>query len=113
LGSLRASGGVGALLQLRDNSENATYLAGTDGNGNLTTLQNAATGTLAATYEYGPYGEMIATSGAYADKNPVRFSTKYTDDETGLVYYGRRYHDPRNGRFLGSDPVEENGGLNL
>jgi RHS repeat-associated protein len=113
LGDLRASGGVGALLQLRDYSENATYLAGYDGNGNLTTLQNAATGTLAAAYEYGPYGEPIATSGAYADKNPVRFSTKYTDDETGLVYYGRRYYDPRNGRFLGRDPIEEEGGLNL
>jgi len=113
LGSFRASGGVGALLQLRDYSENATYLAGYDGNGNLTTLQNAATGTLAATYEYGPYGEPIATSGAYADKNPLRFSTKYTDDETGLVSFGRRYYDPRNGRFLGRDPIEERGGRNL
>jgi len=113
LGSLRASGGIGALLQLRDYSENATYLAGYDGNGNLTTLQNAATGTLAATYEYGPYGEPIATSGAYADKNPLRFSTKYTDDETGLVSFGRRYYDPRNGRFLGRDPIEERGGRNL
>jgi RHS repeat-associated protein len=63
--------------------------------------------------QYGPCGEPIATSGAYADKNPVRFSTKYTDDETGLVYYGRRYYDPRNGRFLGRDPIEEAGGLNL
>ena len=113
LGSFRASGGVGALLQLRDYSENATYLAAYDGNGNLTTLQNAATSTLAATYEYGPFGEPIATSGAYADKNPVRFSTKYTDDETGLVYYGRRYYDPKNGRFFGRDPIEEQGGMNL
>ena len=113
LGSLRASGGVGALLQLRDYTENATYLAGYDGNGNLTTLQNAATGTLAATYEYGPFGEPIATSGAYSDKNPMRFSTKYTDDETGLVNFGRRYYDPRNGRFVGRDPIEEEGGLNL
>jgi RHS repeat-associated protein len=33
--------------------------------------------------------------------------------ETGLVYYGRRYYDPSCGRFLGRDPIEETGGLNL
>ena len=32
---------------------------------------------------------------------------------TGLVYYGRRYYDPSNGRFLGRDPKMEAGGLNL
>ena len=33
--------------------------------------------------------------------------------ETGLVYYGRRYYQPSNGRFLGRDPKQEKGGLNL
>jgi RHS repeat-associated protein len=33
--------------------------------------------------------------------------------ETGLVYYGYRYYDPSNGRFVGRDPIEETGGLNL
>jgi RHS repeat-associated protein len=33
--------------------------------------------------------------------------------ETGLVYYGRRYLNPRDGRFLGRDPIAEAGGLNL
>jgi hypothetical protein len=28
-------------------------------------------------------------------------------------YYGRRYYDPSCGRFLGRDPIEETGGLNL
>ena len=30
-----------------------------------------------------------------------------------MSYYGRRYYDPRNGRFVGRDPIEEKGGLNL
>jgi RHS repeat-associated protein len=113
VGSLQASGGVGALLQMRDYTENATYLPSYDGNGNLSTLSNSASGALAAVYEYGPFGEPLAMSGPYAEKNPFRFSTKYTDKETGLVYYGRRYYDPRNGRFAGRDPIEEMGGINL
>ena len=63
----------------------------------------------------GPYGEPIRAQTldlAIADQ-PFRFSTKYTDRETGLLYYGRRYYDPSNGRFVGRDPIEEQGGLHL
>jgi RHS repeat-associated protein len=48
-----------------------------------------------------------------ARANPFRFSTKFQDDETGLLYYGFRYYDPSTGRWNSADPVEENGGLNL
>jgi len=74
---------------------------------------NRSTGNLDAVYEYSPYGETLRATGSYAQSNPFRFSTKYTDDETGLVYYGFRYYDSRNGRFLGRDPIGEQGGLNL
>ncbi len=30
-----------------------------------------------------------------------------------MCYYGFRYYDSRNGRFLGRDPIGEQGGLNL
>lgn len=42
-------------------------------------------------------------------------ATKTVSDacDTGLVYYGRRYYSPGQGRFLGRDPSEESGGLNL
>ncbi|MDD4406301.1 MAG: RHS repeat-associated core domain-containing protein [Parabacteroides sp.] len=39
--------------------------------------------------------------------------TKYTDNETDLVYYGYRYYSPTLGRWLSRDPIEEKGGLNL
>jgi RHS repeat-associated protein len=42
-----------------------------------------------------------------------RLSTKYHDDETGLVYYCYRYYSPELGRWLNRDPLEERGGLNL
>ncbi len=45
--------------------------------------------------------------------NPFRFSTKYTDLETGLIYYGNRYYGSREGRFINRDPIQEQGGLNL
>jgi RHS repeat-associated protein len=45
--------------------------------------------------------------------NPFLFQTKWRDLETGLVYYGQRYYSPSQGRFLGRDPKQEGGGLNL
>ncbi|MDP3072121.1 MAG: RHS repeat-associated core domain-containing protein [Opitutaceae bacterium] len=40
-------------------------------------------------------------------------SAPFTDHETGLVFYGKRYYDPSNGRFVGRDSIQERGGLNL
>lgn len=109
------AGGVGALLQIADHAAGKAYFPTYDGNGNLTALLNATTGAVAAAYEYSPFGEPVRTQtidSAVADQ-PFRFSTKYTDMETGLVYYGRRYYDPKTGRWLGRDPKEELGGLHL
>jgi RHS repeat-associated protein len=48
-----------------------------------------------------------------AKANPIRFSTKYQDDETDLLYYGYRYYNASTGRWLSSDPILEEGGLNV
>jgi RHS repeat-associated protein len=48
-----------------------------------------------------------------ASANPFRFSTKYTDNETGLLYYGERYYDAPRGRWLSRDPAEESDGPNI
>jgi RHS repeat-associated protein len=40
-------------------------------------------------------------------------STKYTDEETGLLYYGYRYYMPETGRWASRDPIGEKGGINL
>jgi RHS repeat-associated protein len=48
-----------------------------------------------------------------AKANPFRFSTKYQDDETDLLYYGYRYYNASTGRWLARDPAEEEGGKNL
>jgi len=36
-----------------------------------------------------------------------------TKSASGVRYYGRRYYDPKDGRFVGRDPIAEKGGLNL
>jgi len=43
----------------------------------------------------------------------VRFSTKYQDSETDLLYYGHRYYSATTGRWLSRDPIDEQGGLNV
>jgi RHS repeat-associated protein len=113
--TLSEAGGVGALLQIADHPSGKTYFPAYDGNGNIAALVNSSTGTVAAAYEYSPFGEQLradAPDSVVADQ-PFRFSTKYTDSETGLVYYGRRYYNPGQGRFVGRDPAKEKGGLNL
>jgi RHS repeat-associated protein len=109
------AGGVGALLQITDHASRKTFLPTYDGNGNITSLLNADTGALAAVYEYSAFGEPLRaqTIDSTVADQPFRFSTKWTDLETGLVYYGHRYYDPHQGRFINRDPIEEEGGLNL
>ena len=85
-----------------------------DGNGNVSALVDSADGSLDAKYEYGAFGETLRVGGtSIADDNPFRFSTKYTDTESGLIYYGFRYYSASLGRFLNRDPLGEAGGSNL
>ena len=39
---------------------------------------------ISAKYNYGPFGEVIRQTGPMAKANPIRFSTKYQDDESDL-----------------------------
>ena len=112
-GDLSGAGGIGGLLFTKLHTSGKTFANGIDLNGNVTLLVNVATGQSAATYEYGPFGEPLRQSGEYAALNPFRFSTKYTDDETGLLDYGHRHYDPSIGRWLNRDPSNEYGGCNL
>lgn len=110
-GSMQGAGGVGGLLFRVDGA--ATYAYACDGNGNVAGLVNATDGSLAAHYDYNAFGETVEISGPAATANLFRFSTKLTDGETGLYYYGYRLYQPTSGRWLSRDPGEENGGLNL
>ncbi len=45
--------------------------------------------------------------------NNFRLPGHYYDEETGLHYNGNRYYDPATGRYLRTDPLGIDGGLNL
>jgi RHS repeat-associated protein len=95
---------VGGLLA-ENLAGNGVQFAAYDANGNVAALVNAATGAVSAQYEYGPFGEVIRETGSLAKLNPLRFSTKYQDDETGFLYYGYRYYNPSTGRWPNRDPL--------
>ena len=111
-GSIQGAGGVGGLLAVTD-ATLGTHFCAYDGNGNLTGLVKASDGDVSANYEYGPFGELIRKSGLMANANPFRFSTKYQDDESDMLYYGYRSYNASTGRWLSRDPIEEQGGANL
>jgi len=99
--------------QLGSETEAAIYFPAFDGNGNVTTLVNSDNGAVEAKYDYSPFGKVLTMTGSYAETNPMRFSTKYTDAETDLAYFGYRYYNPDTGRWLNRDPIEELGGAAL
>jgi RHS repeat-associated protein len=73
----------------------------------------AQNGTVSAsnTYNYNPWGEAIAGSGA-GHLSEQGF-TGHIEDPSGLTYMQARYYDPAIGRFLEADPIGYKGGLNL
>jgi len=114
-GSMQRAGGVGGLIGItvQSGTNAGNYFLAYDGNGNTAALANAADGTIAARYEYGPFGEPIRTSDGGAKENPFRFSTKFSDDESDLVYYGYRFYSPIAARWQTRDPIGESGGQHL
>ena len=111
-GSRQGAGGVGGLLETVNYGVSTNFVA-YDGNGNVSALVKVSDGTVTGQYEYGPFGELIRASGLAAKANPFRFSTKYQDDESDLLYYGYRFYNQSTGRWLGRDPAEEEGGKHL
>jgi len=107
-GTPRGAGGIGGLLETAYyGAQTSNCLAAFDGNGNIAGLVNASNASIVAQYEYGPFGEVIRATGPMAKANPFRFSTKYQDDETDLLYYGYRYYFASTGRWLSRDPAGE------
>jgi RHS repeat-associated protein len=103
-GSLQGAGGVGGLLGINVTNAGAQFVA-SDGNGNDVLLLTAISGLSSANYEYDPFGHNLRATGPMALLNPFRFSTKYTDGESGFNYYGYRFYNAKLGRWISRDPM--------
>lgn len=66
-----------------------------------------------ALWEYGPYGNIINSSGNVDEVNPFLYSSEHYDKELGLIYYNFRYLNPLDGRWVSRDLANEDGGYNL
>ncbi|MCQ2219076.1 MAG: RHS repeat-associated core domain-containing protein [Paludibacteraceae bacterium] len=56
---------------------------------------------------YIPYGEVFIEERDGNWNTPYLFNAKELDEETGLYYYGARYLDPKDTRWLSVDPMWE------
>ncbi len=123
LSGIHGAGGIGGLLgthwtlNTTSTSDDTAYIYFYDANGNVGQMIDVVSGTnygtIAAKYEYYPFGGLLVADGVAAEANPFRFSTKYRDNETGCYYYGYRYLRTKHGRWLSRDPIEELDSPNL
>ncbi|MGE0481698.1 MAG: RHS repeat domain-containing protein [Phycisphaerae bacterium] len=127
-----SAGGIGGLLAVHDETVESgeDYLYLYDANGNVSQLVAFEDGygdatddgwhmdRLVARYEYDAYGRITGPdtdddgdwrddAGPYAITNTMRFSTKPWDDEIGWGNWGERLYDPKIGRWVNRDPIEE------
>ena len=70
------------------------YCYGTDFNKNVTEVFDGQ-GTIAATYDYSPYG-IVGSTGNLVQ--PVQWSSEMNDGKLALVYYNYCYYNPADGR---------------
>ncbi len=111
------AGGAGGLLLIRDRRDltrqtHVDHYPCHDAGGSVIALTDTA-GNITARYEHGPFGEPLLATGPAAAGNPIRWASKYLDEETGLYYFGRRYFDPRTAQWLSREPLGEGESINL
>jgi len=77
--------------------------------GSIIVAANAA-GQITEKYAYTAFGATLSTGGNTA---AFRYAGRRYDAETGLYFYRARAYSPTIGRFLQTDPIGTDGGMNL
>ncbi|HRE80633.1 MAG TPA: RHS repeat-associated core domain-containing protein [Opitutaceae bacterium] len=102
--------GTGGLLVIETSM--GKYKPRYDGRGNIWGFSGGVSHTLNA------FGEITFPSMTLPGSTPIALlsygqGTKEHLQEVNLYHYGRRFYDPKQGRFIGRDPIQEEGGINL
>jgi RHS repeat-associated protein len=90
-----------------DTSHSALYYAH-DGNKNVSEIIGT-NGNEESHYEYTLGGAIVVLRGNNSFENPWRYSSEYSDDFCGMIYYNYRHYEPFCGRWLCPDPLVESG----
>jgi len=80
-----------------------------DGLGSVSELTDSGQ-NIAEAYKYDSFGNLQTPP---ATGNPYTYASREYDIETGLYFYRARYYDANVGRFLTSDPIRFEGGVNF
>ena len=72
-----------------------------------TTVVTDLDGEVTQNVAYIPYGEVFVEQRNGTWNTPYLFNAKELDEETGLYYYGARYLNPKDTRWLSVDPMFE------
>jgi RHS repeat-associated protein len=91
-----------------------TYYYHFDASGNVVALTSGNVDHMGETvqvYDYDVYGRVGATDASHP--NRFMFTGREFDKETGLYYYRARYYNAEIGRFLQTDPVGYDAGMNF
>ncbi|GAK55774.1 YD repeat protein [Candidatus Vecturithrix granuli] len=105
---MNLGGGIGGLLNLKQDDADYAYLY--DGKGNVETVLNASQSVVAA-YRYDQFGVLLANIGSL--EQPYGFSTKRYNAPVGMMQYEFRNYFPELARWDRRDPLGEQSGLNL
>ena len=97
-----------SMIDVKDS--NATYYYHYDALGSVVALSDSG-GDTVEVYEYSVYGQVAASDPNHL--NLFMFTGREFDKETGLYYYRARYYNPEIGRFLQTDPIGYDAGMNL
>jgi RHS repeat-associated protein len=95
------------MIDVADSNE--TYYYHFDGLGSVVALSDSE-GDTVQLYGYNIYGQVLASDPNHP--NPYMFTGRRFDIETGLYYYRARYYNPHIGRFMQTDPVGYEDGIN-
>ena len=85
-----------------------TYRLVLDHLGSVRLVVDAATGEVAQRIDYDAYGQVLQDS--RPGFQPFGYAGGLYDERTGLVRFGGRDYDPRNGRWTGKDRILFDGG---
>ncbi len=106
-GGWQLFGGIGGLLALTAPDSSLDLVSGAGGDVEIERAYSIGT---ISKRSYSPFGDNVAD---FSSIHRFGFSSKEFFKDLGVTFFGRRFYLPGLGRWLGRDPIEEEGGLNL